>query len=513
MSTSVPSRPLRPERWRRNPHLYQVNAVTWVRRFSGSQNSATLEHIPDQELDLIAGLGFDLLWLMGVWTKGPLGVRMAREVPGADEHYRGALPDFRPEDVVGSPFAVAAYDVAPELGGEGALESLRQRLAARGVGLVLDFVPNHTARDHPWVRRHPERYVSVDAAEADRRSDRYFRADTDRGPRAIAFGKDPHFSGWTDTAQLDWTNPEVHEAMARELARIATRCDGVRCDMAMLLLPDIFPRTWPERANRAPDDARPFWPAAIAAARAAHASFVTIAEVYWGLEGRLLELGFDYVYDKDLYDRLRGGDVPAIRRALEAPGVFRRRAVHFIANHDEAPPAAAFGTRERAAATLVMTIPGMRFVHESQLDGRRVRLPVQLGRNAASVLDDERLGFYRRLLAAAGASELRDGEFRLAPLAPMRSGDERYDRILAALWEHGAGAAIVAVNLGEGEVEGRVRLRFLSIAGQKVAIDDLLGESARTVVSGDELLEQGLAVRLSSFGARVLRVAPADAAG
>jgi hypothetical protein len=256
-------------------------------------------------------------------------------------------------------------------------------------------------------------------------------------------------------------------------------------------------------------DAAEFWPRAIAGARQVNPRFLTIAEVYWGLEARLLELGFDYVYDKELYDRLQGGDVAGVKAVLDAPHVFRRRAVHFIGNHDEAPPALAFGAREHAAATIIATLPGMRFFHESQLDGRRERLPVQLGRAAVTALDPDRVAGYGRLLAAALAPELRDGEFRLATVAPVAGAEGRERGIVGFIWELGSTAVVVAVNLGDAPAEGRIRLRLLPFGGRDVVIEELLGGGTQSA-AGDELLARGFAVALGRFASRIARIRPAN---
>ena len=118
------------------------------------------------------------------------------------------------------------------------------------------------------------------------------------GPRILAHGRDPNYPGWPDTLQLDYANPLLQKSQIDELIAIAGKCDGVRCDMAMLVLPEVFQRTWGV-------DPAPFWPKATAAVRGAHSAFTFLAEVYWDLEWTLQQQGFDYCYDKRLYDRLQ----------------------------------------------------------------------------------------------------------------------------------------------------------------------------------------------------------------
>ena len=168
----------------------------------------------------------------------------------------------------------------------------------RGLRLMLDFVPNHTAPDHPWVEEHPEYYVRGTEEDLARAPQNYTRVKRKGGDLVLAHGRDPYFPGWSDTLQLNYANAATQKAMAGELLRIAGQCDGVRCDMAMLVLPDVFERTWGARPQ-------PFWPNTIKQVRAASPDFVFMAEVYWDMEWTLQQQGFDYAYDKRLYDRLR----------------------------------------------------------------------------------------------------------------------------------------------------------------------------------------------------------------
>ena len=146
------------------------------------------------------------------------------------------------------------------LGGDAALARLRERLRARGLKLMLDFVPNHVALDHPWVDSHPEFFITGSAAELEQAPQNWCRHRGKGGTLILAHGRDPYFDGWPDTLQLNYAKAQLQQAMIVELQRIAGQCDGLRCDMAMLLLPEVFERTWGRRSE-------PFWPKAIAAVR------------------------------------------------------------------------------------------------------------------------------------------------------------------------------------------------------------------------------------------------------
>jgi glycosidase len=157
--------------------------------------------------------------------------------------FQDTLPDLKEEDIRGSGFAIQGYTVHRDLGGTAALARLRQRLRQRGVKLMLDFVPNHMAPDHAWIDEHPDFFVHGSENDLARAPRNYCRAQTKHGPLVLAYGRDPYFEGWPDTLQLNYGNPELQQAMIGELERIAGHCDGVRCDMAMLVLPDVFEST------------------------------------------------------------------------------------------------------------------------------------------------------------------------------------------------------------------------------------------------------------------------------
>src|SRR5262249_21003887 len=162
------------------------------------------------------------------------------------------------------------------------------------------------------------------------------------------------------------------------------RCDGVRCDMAMLLLPDVIARTWGDRSRPADGPApvdEPWWPGAIAAVRKRTADFLFMAGVYWDGEGDLQQQGFDATYDKRPYDGLQAGEAAAVGGHRHADPEFMRRSVRFLENHDEPRAAAAFPPDvHRAAATIAFLVPGLRFIHDGQCEGRTHRISMHLGR-------------------------------------------------------------------------------------------------------------------------------------
>jgi hypothetical protein len=467
--------------------LYEINTRVLLRSQSRQPGRmARLDEIEDAFLDRLAALGFDWIWLLGVWRTGPAGRRIARAVPELREAYARALPDVTDEDVCGSCFAVAGYEVAPDMGGGEALLRLRERMRRRGLKLMLDFVPNHTATDHPWAWSRPQLYRRGTEADLAREPHNHVRLETREGPLVLAHGRDPHFPGWTDTLQLDYANPQTIAAMQGELLRASALCDGLRCDMAMLPLPEIFERSWGTAAL-------PFWPEAIAQARRAHPGFTFMAEAYWDLEWELLQQGFDYAYDKRLYDRLRWSDAGGVRSHLGADPAFQDRLARFLENHDEARAAAAFDERHRAAALIAYLAPGLKFFHEGQLDGRRTRLPVQLCRAPAEPIDAGIARFYAGLLELLKAPVLRNGSWRL-----RETGQEA---LIAFDWMGSEERLTVLVNYGGAPA--RYSLPADALGGPSVRVLDPDGWRAEERASGELILE------LPGWGARVIEAAPA----
>ncbi len=271
----------------RFPSLYQINTRVWLtERSCRLGRSATLDDIPDDELDCVAQMGFDWIWFLSVWQTGPAARAISRANPEWRRAFAETLPDLKDEDIGGSGFAIQSYTVHRDLGDDAALARLRVRMQQRGLKLMLDFVPNHMAPDHPWIDEHPDYFVHGSELDLARAPRNYRRVTTKNGPLVAAYGRDLYFEGWPDTLQLNYGNPELQQAMIGELERIAEQCDGVRCDMAMLILPDVFERTWGIRADL-------FWPKATGSVRRKHPNFQFVAEVYWDLEWTMQQQGFD----------------------------------------------------------------------------------------------------------------------------------------------------------------------------------------------------------------------------
>ena len=489
-----------------HPLVYEVNTRCWLQAWAERLGrDLTLATVPEDDFKVWAELGFTHIWLMGVWTPSPRSRAQALADPGLRGRYDAALPGWREKDVPGSPYAIGAYEVSAGLGGNAALAKLRKKLGAHGLQLILDFVPNHLGLDHPWVAEHPDWLVNVGPETPGA-----FDQETNLGLRRLAHGRDPYFDPWPDTVQIDYRRPEARAALREVLRGLAKRCDGVRCDMAMLLLNEVFARTWaahPPVGDAPAAPAEEFWAGAIADVKERTPEFVFLAEAYWGLEGRLQELGFDYTYDKPVYDCLTGRRPRDLQRHLLALDLERlARGAHFLENHDE-PRVATLLTPEehRAAALVTLGLPGMRLLHEGELAGARLRLPVQLGRRPPEPTDRERAAQYQSLLVALADSAVGRGEGRLLTPRPAWAHNPTAENFVVVQWrEHAREFDLVVVNLAPHRGQCRVALEIPGRGERNWCLRDRLGPE-RWERAGSELAGPGLYLDLPAHGAQVFQ--------
>lgn len=462
--------------------LYEINLAAWLDDLSARlRRPVALDSVPDRFWAEIADLGADAVWLMGVWERSPVAAAIARR-HDAFAVDRQALPWADRRDVCGSAYAVRSWRVDPRFGGESGLATARIAMERHRLGLWLDWIPNHVAPDHPWARwaipgdpGDPAGGVRIDG-------------------RLLACGRDPFFPPWEDTVQLDLNRPELRAAAGEELARIARLCDGVRCDMAMLALKDVFARTWGARAAPAPH--RGYWPAVLEAARRHATGFNAAAEAYWDRERDLLDQGFDTAYDKRLYDALRHGDAAAVRaRAHASPCTVR-----FLENHDEQRAAAAFAEpRRRAAAAVLATLPGTWLVHAGQEHGHRVRVPVTLAKGGREADAPAERSWWRALIRLRRLPALA-GDWRMLETAGWPD-NQSHRNLLAWQWEGGGQRLLAVVNWSDGRAQARIRLPW-GLAGPQRLREARDGQVLER--DGSELSHDGLYVDLAPWDSHIL---------
>lgn len=478
----------------RQPLIYEVNTWVWLAELSRRhKRPITLDTVPPEEWTAIASFGFDAVWLMGVWRRSPAGKTLARGLDPLVEECRKALPDFTPDDISGSPYCIQDYAVDEHFGGPEGLARARLALADCGLGLILDFVPNHVALDHEWIDDHPDFIIQGNPADLIRTPREFFPS----GGYVFAHGRDPNYPPWQDVVQLNAFHPGLRKAAIGTLLDIASRCDGVRCDMSILLINRIFRKTWKSRAGKEPP--REYWIEVIHSVRKRYPNFTFIAEAYWDLERELQQQGFDYCYDKGLYDRLIHESADAIRLHLSGDPACQKKLVRFIENHDEPRSAAIFGPEKlRAAAVVIATLPGARLFHEGQFEGWKTKLPVQLGRLPDESPDLDLRGFYRKLLDSVQGGRLREGTWALCELQGWPD-NESFSNFVAWSWAGTEKRHLVIVNLSDRPSQGHVRLPGLQLSGRSWRMVDLLsGEVFER--NGDEITEPGLFVDLQPWG-------------
>lgn len=485
--------------WPHKPFIYEINTAVWLTTLSKKYHRPiTLGSIPAEVLDDLIQLHVDALWLMGIWQRSPAGRASALNYI---HEYRPILPDLTEADIMGSAYAIGAYEVDGRLGGRDGLAALRQELQQRGLRLILDYVPNHVASDHPWVTENTHYMVCGTDEDLKKNPGMFYEVqDTHGDALVVAHGRDPYFPGWIDTAQVNAFSMEYRAAARDMLLDIASQCDAVRCDMGMLLVNQIFKDTWGAYVEEAMPETE-FWEDIIPAVKAQYPDFLFIAEVYWGMEYTLLTQGFDYTYDKTLYDRILEGNVNKLREHLIAAVEYQERQVRFIENHDEPRAAASLGIEKgRAAATLICTLPGATLLHDGQFIARTAKLPVQISRQPHHEAPNHALdSFYRRLLKETRAPIYQHGIWRLLPIHQSFEGVDTHNHLLAYGWIQEQDLRLIVINLTPAWSQGLIQLaEWNSVTDHHWLIRDVL-RGTYQVLDGKRVAQDGYYVELEAY--------------
>src|SRR5271157_2143599 len=496
-----------PVTWQTQPLIYQINTWPWLRELSDRyERSITLA---DLEPDMLPPelQYFDAVWLMGVWTRSPAGREIAHNLPSLHEECRRNLPDLTLDDLVGSAFSIFSYNVDPALGGAAGIAHARDMLHDQSLLVLLDFVPNHVGTDNPWLLDHPDWFMQGSPAEL-YSEDHGVRAFQQVGDYIFAHGRDPYFPPWIDTIQVNAFSPGLRQAYIDTLRQVAEWCDGVRCDTAMLLVTRIVQKTWGGRAG----DPLPteIWSDVIPAVKEEHPAFKFIAEVYWDMEWELQQQGFDFCYDKVLYDKLTRDSPAGIRAHLRADLGYQQKLLRFIENHDEPRATAQLGQqRAKAAGLLALTAPGAKLVLEGQLQGHLLKVPVQLGRRQLeqSIPNVER--FYEVVLPFLRENLPDGGQWSLIDVQGAWDSDAE-NPFIGFLWTYETHSVLIVVNYssraGNGAVYFPPRQNSNEDSLEWDIFDLFTGQSL--TYSQDTLHEQGLAIILPPWGTWILKMTP-----
>lgn len=477
------------------PSLYQINTRIWLNQISQKiGRKASLNDISDLELDKLADLGFDWVYFLSIWQIGEVGRKISRSNPQWLDEYRETFPEFQSEDIGGSGFAITSYTLNSDLGTHDSLLRLRDRLHQRGLKLMLDFVPNHTAIDCPWVSEHPEYYVVGSERDLLEQPQNYIKLDLSHQEMIFAYGRDPYFSGWVDTLQLNYGNPALQANLIGELLKISQWCDGLRCDMAMLVLPKIFKQTWGIEIE-------PFWEKAIAKVKEGYPDFTFMGEVYWDLEWNLQQQGFDYTYDKRLYDRLRDRHSGSVREHFWADLDYQIKSTRFLENHDEPRVADIFPENiHKAAAILSFFCPGMRFFHQGQLQGWTKKISVHFCQFPEQLSNSNLQEFYRQILKILNKSLFHNGEWQLLKCNPAWSDNWTWNCFICFAWQNPEGhKAIVVVNYANNQSQCFINLHWQSLSKQMYVFQDLVSPKIY-IRNREEIAAKGLYLDLLPWG-------------
>ncbi|MBN2572312.1 MAG: glycosidase [Ignavibacteriales bacterium] len=486
-----------------NPYIYEINTRVWLNNFTKTQTKAKITDVPISYWKSLKNLGIDYIWLMGVWKTCKTTIKKYCLTDELISEYKKALPDYTADDVIGSPYSVDKYIFDPQIGTKEDFIKFKSMINKLGIKLILDFIPNHFSAETVLLKSKPSIFLKGNNYLINKDRNTYFEAFS-KGDLIFAHGRDPYFPAWSDTVQINYFDNQSREFMCNELFKISEFCDGVRCDMAMLVLNDVFEKTWYEvllQQNYFKPE-NEFWELAITKVKKRNPNFVFIGEVYWDLEWKLQELGFDFTYDKKLYDRLIKSNPTKIKEHLFAKEGYQKRSLRFIENHDEKRAIKSLGVeKSKAAAVIISTIKGAKLFLDGQFEGKTAKLPLQLKREPVERTDNEIKEFYNRLLNITRNHIFKEGKWKLLKAYSINEEDETSKNILAWLWEYGNKEILVAVNYSEVKSKCIIRNEF-NYDAEKIEFNDLLNLNIYVREKFD-LNNYGLYIELDNYQSHI----------
>jgi hypothetical protein len=497
----------------RQTDMHLVNTRLWIDQLSRKHGKPiTIDSIPDDEWEPLFSK-YESFWFMGIYAPSEASKAHAKKYA---YEYAPLLSGFDPDaDVVASPFAIPDYSPSQQIAKDWtAWDTMVDKLHVNKKKVIVDFVPNHVALDNPWAREHPEYFIQGNVDGYNQNPYFYHPVEAADGTtHYIAHGKDPNFPEWADTLQLNYANPDLREEMKKVLLGLVEHADGVRCDMAMLVNPGTFIRTWgnflteDERTNMWQSD---FWGEVIPAVKErarelGKDDFTFVAEAYWDKD----ELGqkFDYMYGKDFYDHLirivSDCETPRYLRdhmayLLKPAG--HSRNVLFTENHDEDRAVKRFGKEpSKAAAVLTGLMPESIFMlNQGQEQGCRIRPVMQIGRFPDEAPDAGMEKFYARLLGLKHSVLFQEGIWEMADVA---TDNQSMIAVKVKVPTNGIDSigAVICTNFGNNFASGRAR----EIGKDEEAVVYNLTEG-KLVTNPDMAREGGLYVGLLPWETQIV---------
>jgi hypothetical protein len=482
-----------------NPKVYEINTRVWLRRFNWKLKDIPIKYFTD-----LADKGITIIWFMGIWKTSPSVINKCCFTNDLVSSYDKVLKDWKREDVIGSPYSIDGYEVNPEIGTWEDLLDLRTILNGCGIKLLLDFVPNHFSIDSNILQTNPEIFLQVEDHFYWKDPFTFFKSPFNP-TLTFAHGRDPLFPAWQDTVQINFFNEKAREYLCSILLNLTDVCDGVRCDMAMLPLNNVFFNTWVGVLNKTNlvKPSEEFWTSAIKRVKQKSSEFIFLAEAYWDLEWDLQQLGFDFTYDKRLVDRLASNDIQGVIAHLKADKGFQSKSIRFIENHDETRAITNFGKyKSLAAATVISTIQGMKFYNDGQFEGKKIKLPLQLGRDPIEKCSNTVSKYYSKLLNVTKEDVFTYGDWLLLLPITAGNGNMTYENFFAWQWSYKNVKKIVIINYSE--LTSQCRVKFDVSPGMDVlTIYDQLNDRIFER-SSSEIRNTGLFVELKGFASHIL---------
>lgn len=484
---------------RQNPFIYEIN----TRLFLRERNLKWILDIPHSYWEDLKKKGFDYVWMMGVWDTCESIIEKCCFAENLTGSYSRALKDWKKEDVIGSPYAVNKYIPHKDVGTLQDIKTLKDLLHTYDMGLILDFVPNHFSADTELLKEHPDFFLRVTKEDFDGDQHTFFEAAGLPG-NYFAHGRDPFFPAWTDTVQVNFKSRSLREYYKETMIGLSDCCDGLRCDMAMLGLNNVFRNTWGMMLPEGDEPEEEFWKELISAVKSNSPGFIFIAEAYWDLEWQLQQLGFSFTYDKKLLDRLRDATAEKVRDHLKAEESYQKKSLRFLENHDEERAVTALGKEKSlAGAVIISTIQGMRFFHDGQFQGKRVRIPVQLGREPKEQIIESVESFYTKLFSITSDTVFKEGTWKMRECGQVSQSNYTNTNLLAWTWSLPGQNALVVVNYS-GEVSYcRIRLQLDEHPELFDLVDVLNATSYKRLK--DEVVNAGLYIELGPFQSHIFR--------
>lgn len=488
--------------------VYQIDIREFFFRMKSTHSKVrNILDLPKEFFEELKSFGIDFLWLLGIYEPSQISKEISISMKDLHKKYHASLLDWTEDDVIGSPYAITSYKIASDFGGNEVFNNFREKIRRDyNLKIILDFVPNHFAIDSPVVQKHPEFFIQATQQQRDTNPDNFITINIKGHDYIFAHGKDPYSPPWKDTLQLDYRSKSVQEFMIKELLKLSKYCDGVRCDMAMLLLSDIFFENWKDFP--CPKDhvatAKEFWFDAISKVKKANPDFIFIAEVYWHREEDLLALGFDYVYDKVIYELLIENRVNIINEYIKNVFPNLRNRFLFLENHDEQRSAHVFQLDKlKAVATLIYTLPSMKLIHDGQLEGRGYHHAIQLRRLQNENVNSELKTFYKKLFTTIKNSVIPKSYFKLLKPFPAWEGNLAYYNFIIFLYEsEQLKKNLVVINLSPYQSQCRVKVESYDLPGKIYLIKDRLSDEEYTR-DGNEMFNNGLYLDLKPYQSQI----------